>query len=182
MNTHRILTAKPEDYGAIASVFSSATAASIQSEGAMLETLPQAIEDGEVLLSLDKRSVDAFCLYRRDLAESLFPKSKSYGKVMGLLDELGIGEEETFLIAGLYVDLAKQRRGIGTELLSSFLRAKKGASFLVALSPSEMDVASFFAKFGFINTYQSYGVEAKEKPTILIKRYRPLGLCREGVL
>ncbi|MBE6126725.1 MAG: GNAT family N-acetyltransferase [Erysipelotrichaceae bacterium] len=179
----RIENAKESDYGEILSLYASAlesTKKNPTSTDPFLSILEKGLGEETVYVARENRKILGFVRISREATESLYPESKSYGKTMNLLDDLNIGLEEVIVVKGVYVDPLRQNQGVGTELLRSLYARFKEASFLLLLSPEQKRLRSFFSHRGFAYACPFTLEGDPNEKDLLLRKYKPSGLCREA--
>lgn len=180
--------AAQEDYREIVSCFvssSDALPANSRMEDErtddLLQRLSEDIEEHRVLVVKSRKTVLAFAIIAHSLEDEFFPKTHSYRKSSDILEDAGHRGEPLLILRALFVLPVYQRQGLGAELLKSLFATHKGTTWLLFVEEENQAAMTFFKDHGFFPCGNPDGLEwGEKKKTILAKRFRPTGLCREA--
>lgn len=182
-----IFRSNENDYGEIISLYSTAIESvpiyfkpSEKETAVFLHDMENISGSDAVYVMKERGRVIAFLWISYDVSGSLFASSHSYSKTNDLFYDAGFGDENVLFLKAIYVDPKRQNHGLGSELLQSALARYKGSSWILALNPGNPHLEGFFLHRGFSKLGERTTELPDERKTILYRKYRPSGLCREA--
>ena len=143
------------------------------------ENIITLLDRGCVYLLLEETNILGCGICCHSMRDLFFPLSHSFSKENEILDSMQYHGEPICSFAYFRLSPFCAYEKEGKEFLLDLMAQNKGSSFFAAVKETDLDMMSLLLKIGYTNHGIDSSLELASPCYLLIKPYKPLGLCRE---